>query len=348
MIQSRFITALLQLSSLLVSIFVLCSIFALQTGLIGLQFIAPVLLMIASWVVFRYIIVSHSVTESVYRRLFSVLSVAVVIGITAVTAKKFVTTVSLAKFRILIYAENPQDFPTEFLPEWWSGIILAVAAVLLLLGSIRPQSLQPYDRPREIRTAPLSPPFFGFGCAFFGLWAVLFVGFSIQRVIVIAPIFEELLKFGIALLVGSTLFDRSLTARIGVAVVVGALFGLIEHATTYPTEPDSLYLFRTLFHATTTVLSITVYTVWEADGETTLRWIAPMFSMWIHFFNNTFAVLSAIVFAFLYQPTASSVALVYSFLTVIVTTGLIILTLFRHRIMKFLTRMFARAFLPTV
>jgi hypothetical protein len=347
MIESHPIVALLQLLSLFVAVFVLCSIFALHTGLIRLQFIGPVLLMIASWVGFRYIFIYYPFLENTYRRLFSILSAVVVIGVTWITARQLVIAVSTAEFQELIHAEIPREFPTSFLPEWWSGIILTVAAVFFLIGSIRLQLLQRYIHPTEIWKVPLSPPYFGFGCAFFGLWAVLFVGISVQRIIIIAPIFEELLKFGVALLVGSTLFDRSLAARIGVAVVVGTSFGLIEHATTYSAEPDFLYLFRTLFHATTTVLSISVYTVWESDGETTLLWIAPIYSMWIHFFNNTFAVISAIIFAFLSEPIASSMAPVYSFLTVIVTIGLVIFTLLRHRVMKFLTRMFATTFLPS-
>lgn len=344
--QSVVFTIFLQLSALLVSVFVLFSIFIIQIGIVGVEYIGKTLFILGYLVVFRFIIASRSVKKTVYQPLLGVLSMIAIIGPIGVLAGQIINLNTVNEIKNLIYTDIPRDLSSAALPEWWSGIILVIALIFLLVGNIRTQSNQYYRKIEHIRLIHLCAPVFGFSCALIGLWAVLFVGFSIQRIVVIAPLFEELLKFGVALLVGSTLFNRSLAARIGVAIVVGTLFGLIEHSTTYPTEPDYSYVFRTLFHLSTTVLSVTTYTVWRGDGEDILPLIAPAFSIWVHFFNNTFAVISSLIFSLVSVPNILSVTPIFSFLTVFITIVMTLLVIMRHRSMKFLTQMIASTFLP--
>jgi hypothetical protein len=336
----------LQLSALLVSVFVLFSIFTIRTGIVGVEYIREIIFILGSLVIFRYVIALRSFKKTVSQHLLGVLCMIAILGAIGVVAGQMIKINTVNEIKNLIYAGIPRDISSAALPEWWSGILLIIALIFLLVGNIRIQSNQSYRKIEDIRLIQLSAPVFGFACALIGLWAVLFVGFSIQRIVVIAPLFEELLKFGVALLVGSTLFNRSFAARIGVAIVVGTLFGLIEHSTTYPTEPDYSYVFRTLFHLSTTVLSVTTYTVWRGDGEDMLPLIAPAFSIWVHFFNNTFAVISSLIFSFIYVPNISSVTPIFSFLTVFITSIVTLLVIMRHRSMKFLTQMIASTFLP--
>lgn len=324
----------LRLVSLLVGGFVLLTIFAVHTGQIGLGSILPTVGTLAAVVAFRYVAVYHQFTDPLYRKLLLV-PITVAGGVSSVvTARRVADSISVAGLRQVFQTESIGYHSSDFLPEWWIAAILVPAGLLLLLGALVPRDLDPYPRPTEIRNIAISPVYFGCLCAFFGLWAVLFVGISVQRVIVIAPIFEELLKFGIALLVGSALFDRSVLARVGVAAVVGSLFGLVEHATTYPAEPDSLYLFRTLFHMMTTVLSVSVYTVFESSAETRLRWLAPAFAIVIHFFYNTFAVLSSVVTVIVFGSQMTTLTLVYGCAAILVVTGLVVLVLLRHEAVR--------------
>lgn len=317
----------LQLYSLAVAWFTLCSMFVMATGLVGLSYVVPTVLVLASAVASRYVAVYHRFSR---RRYWGVASFATIIAfVVAVTvaARSFPSAISPNDVLHLFRQSSIRIGSSEFLPEWWLAGIYAPSGLLMLVGVLRTRSLSPYPKPGSASTLVTSPVYFGATCALFGFWAVLLVGFAIQRVIVIAPIFEELLKFGVALLAGSVLFDRSTAARIGTAIVVGSLFGVVEHHTTYPTETDVAYLYRTLFHTSTTVLSVSVYTVFESRGETRLQWLAPSYSMLLHFFSNTFAVLSSVllvlvtgspggVIQFVYWAAANVLAVALALLTI--------------------------------
>lgn len=320
---ARFV--LLQLCSLIVAAFALVSIFCTYTGLVGNGAVLPTLLTVASAVAFRYAAVYHRFSRRWYRVVVAVPAFLALVVSGAVTVLHLERAVSLADVRELLAGSGFRVGRAEFLPDWWVLVVLGVAAALILGGTLRPRRLSSYPKPGSIRAIARSPAYFGVVCTFFGLWAVLFVGIAIQRIVVIAPIFEELLKFGVAILVGSVLFDRSLVARIGVAIVVGALFGLVEHSTTYPAETDLVYLNRTLFHALTTVLSVSMYTTFESLEEYRLLWIAPAYSILFHFFYNTFAVLSAVLSLWLFGAPLSFLPLVYGLAVLVV--GLVLLVL---------------------
>lgn len=327
---------LFQLLSLSIAGLVLLTIFVIQTGQIGLAHVVPTLATLTAAVVFRYVTVYHRFRKALYRQILAVPIAVALAASTLYTVTQLLAVVTLEDLREVFQTEAITIQSSSFLPEWWVVAILVPAGVLLILGSVVPRHLAPYPKPSGLRAIAISPVYFGSVCAFLGLWAVLFVGISIQRVVVVAPIFEELLKFGIALVVGSALFDRSLLARIGVAAVVGTLFGLVEHATTYPAESDALYLFRTLFHTMTTVLSVSTYTYFESQENSRLRWLAPAFPMLVHFFYNTFAILSSILTIILVGSRMTVLTLVYGGLAILVVTSLVVLILLRHRAIHFL------------
>lgn len=314
----------LQSVSLLVGNFLLLSIFAVHLGLAGSGHILPAISLLASAVVFRYVVVYHQFSRPRYRTVSLVPATAAfcIAGITAFHS--FPASVSLASLRAVFSRSAFTLGSATFLPDWWIATILGSASLLMILGVIRTRDLSPYPKPTEIRAVAASPAYFGFVCTVFGLWAVLFVGIGVQRVVVVAPLFEELLKFGVAVLVGSVLFDRSVLARIGVALVVGALFGLVEHATTYPMESDTVYAFRTIFHSTTTVLSVTLYTVFETRGANTLQWLAPSYAVMLHFFYNTFVVLSSVISVAVFGFQSTVPSLVYGSAAILLAVGLLV------------------------
>lgn len=302
---------LLQLVSLFVAGLVLLTIFCFYVGQIGRSVVVLALPALATAVALRYVAIYHPFSTVRYRRIAVVPALVAFAVAGTVWVARLQGSVGPGAIERTVRNGSVQFGSTQFLPRWWVGCVLVVAGLALLLGSLRTRDFSTYPRPNGLREIARSPPSFGLVCAFFGLWSVLFVGISVQRVLVFAPIFEELLKFGVAILIGSTLFGRSTLARIGVAIVVGALFGLVEHATTYPMESDAVYLFRTLFHATLTVLSVSVYTVFEDMDQEGYRWIAPAYSILLHFTYNAFAVISAIVGVVVFGIQSTAVVLAY-------------------------------------
>ena len=320
--------------SVAVAGFVLLTIFAIYTAAIGSSAILPTVATLGSVVALRYVAMYHPFSRTLSRRVLGLVTAVVTVAIGGFTLLSFTDAVTVSHLLRAFDGSPIRIGTSQFLPDWWIAAILAPAGVLILAGAVGSVDFEVYPGPTTIRETALSPVYFGLTCAFFGLWAVGFVGVSIQRVVVIAPIFEELLKFGIALLVGSALFGRSLAARVGVAVVVGSLFGLVEHATTYPGEADSVYLFRTLFHMMTTVLSVTLYTSFESRGEVRYQWISPVLSMFVHFFYNTFVVLSSIISVVVLGDQSTTLSLVYGGVAIVATTTLVALTLFRYRVVE--------------
>lgn len=317
----------LQLFSTLVASFILFSIFAVYTSLVGQFYILTALLTLASAVALRYVSLYHQFSNQLSRKLILGPLTIGFIASAAVSLETLHSTVSLSQLLSMFQGESIQFGSANFLPPWWIATFLLPAGCVVLVASVVTRDFTAYPKPTEIRTIATSPAYFGLTCSVIGLWAVLFVGVAIQRVVVIAPIFEELLKFGIALLVGGVLFGRSFAARIAVAFVVGALFGLVEHATTYPTETDMIYLFRTVFHGMTTVLSVAAYTLFESQDESRLQWIAPTYSVLLHFFYNTFVVLSALISVLVFGSQSTLLPLVYGSAVILLASGLLLLTI---------------------
>lgn len=110
------------------------------------------------------------------------------------------------------------------------------------------------------------------------------------QIVVGAPVFEELLKFGAALGVACLLRLDSRFTRFAVALVVGAAFGGLEHAVTYPDEPLAALRFRVLFHAGTPALSMAVYDALFPVEDPRVRWAAVVPSVVLHWANNAASV----------------------------------------------------------
>lgn len=331
-LKNRVLQLFFQLFSFGVSALAIVSIFFLHVGALELYHAIPIVLTVSTAVVFRYTAMYHRFTRTRYRYVFAVLTGIVATLSVSVTVVLISDNLLLDEVREFFRGEEFTAKQDGFLPDWWYSAVLLVALLLVFVGTVVTRKTRPYPKPTGFRNAAISPVYFGNACAFFGLWAVLFVGIGIQRVIVIAPIFEELLKFGIAIVVSSVLFDRSTAARVGVAIVVGSLFGVIEHATTYPDEADVIYLYRTAFHATTTAVSVAVYTMFEQAEMDGLLWVSPVFPMLFHFFYNTFSVLSAVLTFVLIGSRLESVVIVYGAVAVLACLVLLLLAVAKHRL----------------
>lgn len=324
----------LQTFSLTVTVFVLfitivAFIHPIENEMVGLT-IGTLL----TAVLFRYTAVYHPFKSRLLKKSFLGLAFLAFITIGGVTIHRFFTEIGPSN---ILRAFQDIEFQLQLdtlLPEWWITIIVSVSGILILLGSIISWDFRAYPKPSGMREITASPSYFGFVCSLVGIWAVLFVGFSVQRIVVIAPIFEEFLKFGVALLISSVLFGRSTLSRLGTAIIVGSLFGFIEHTTTYPSEPSISFLFRTLFHMTTTVLSISVYSAFEAHEETVLIPLAPLYSILIHFFNNTFVVLSSIIIAIGFETSSRIPSLLYGSVAILLVGVLVVLSFTNYQIIK--------------
>ncbi len=124
------------------------------------------------------------------------------------------------------------------------------------------------------------------------------------QIILGAPIFEEMVKFGLALLIGLSLSWLLRGARmdgwdhwawgflrVPIALAVGAGFGVLEHVTTYPSEPDSSYYWRIAFHAISTGASMVVYHAALGARDVRTRWLAVAPAVALHYVNNYSAIV---------------------------------------------------------
>lgn len=314
----------LQGFSVLIGVYVLWTILAIQAGRAGRFQLVFCVSLLASAVVLRYVSVAHDFSRPLLRAASVVGAAGIVLVVVAVGVfSPDVASPSLHLSEDLF--REPLTLVTAIDTQWWIPLLLLVAGLLLVGGAASHLPGRPYATPTSLRDAAISPPWFGLGCAVIGLWAVLFVGIGLQRVVVIAPLFEELLKFGVALVVGSVLFGRSRAGRLGTALAVGLVFGLVEHATTYPDEQALLYLYRCLFHATTAVLSVSAYTTFERLEANELRWLSPAYSILLHFFNNVFSVLGGVLGVAVFGAVSPTVSLVYG--GVVILLGVVVLGL---------------------
>ena len=133
--------------------------------------------------------------------------------------------------------------------------------------------------------------------AVLGFFAVFVHQASLELQIVIgAPVFEELVKFGLALLLvgavprGGHLFPLVALLRIAVAWAVGAGFGWLEHFVTYVEEPREVFVGRIVFHGGSTALSMAMYCVLDGAADVRLRWLATAPATALHYANNVGAI----------------------------------------------------------
>jgi len=175
-----------------------------------------------------------------------------------------------------------------------------------------------------------------------GWTGILFQAGFFQQVVFGAPVFEELAKFGPALILVTLLGVRSNWVRLPLAWLSGAAFGVMEHSVTYAQEPIWVFVERVLFHAGATGLSMLVYGALEGIADVRARWGATLPATLLHWAFNFGAVVLG--FASLLVGDTEPAGNGYA---VLITVIVIIITLFgiadRDRFESTMQRVFERA-----
>lgn len=114
----------------------------------------------------------------------------------------------------------------------------------------------------------------------------------LRRIVIVAPVVEEMLKLGLALVLVLALDVRQAWSRVALALVPGVLFGVFEHAVAYPTEGGLLEATRLLFHAGSTALSMACFHLVEG-APSRWWWGSTLAATCLHMVNNGAAVLAA-------------------------------------------------------
>ena len=178
----------------------------------------------------------------------------------------------------------------------------------------------PPDVSLATRTA-LTPLRFSLVVFLVGWAGILFQASFLHQVVFGAPVFEELAKVGLALVVAHALRLRSFGVRLVLAWASGAAFGILEHLTTYSDEEAWLYAGRVVFHAGTAGLSMAFYQAFERMEDVRARWATTVVPTLLHWANNFAAVVLAV--ASLALPVADVVSLAWATL---VTACVLVLT----------------------
>lgn len=322
-----------------VTIAFLSTLYLFHTGRVDLSLAPPTIILLLSFSLISYLGLYHdfsrgnSVRRTVAIGVVSVILIASLIWIAvSVLFGGIAAVFEIGNGGVILP-------PEEFLPDWWLLVLLVPAGIFLVSGAVLDTERPSYSAPNGLHELAESPIYFALTCTVIGLWSVLFVGLNVvQRIVIIAPIFEELLKFGVALTVGAAIFGKSIYSRIAIALVIGCIFGLVEHSITYAGEPDTLYLYRVLFHSVLTMISVTVYTRFEERDLNNLLWIAPIYPIVLHYLNNAFAVLSGVVLATTPEETQLVVSLVFGGLILLLGVALLIIVITRHNLAALLHR----------
>lgn len=138
---------------------------------------------------------------------------------------------------------------------------------------------------------------------------------ALRQIVVGAPVFEEMAKFGLALALVALLGLRHIFARLPFAWVSGLGFGVLEHFLSYGDEPWYGLAVRAAFHAGTCGLSMAAFCVLEPILDVRARWGATLASSLLHWANNFAAIVVALVS--LAAPSAEFVGELWSTVVVI-------------------------------
>jgi hypothetical protein len=187
---------------------------------------------------------------------------------------------------------NERFFPSPS-PEWPPRRADAEAIPdVVFYGDARP----PAEPGLAVRWAS-RPVVFGVTLFLLGWLGILVQRSFLQQIVVGAPVFEELAKFGLALVVVTILRAKHVVARLPYAWLSGMGFGVLEHFVTYGEEDWATLLTRVAFHTATAGLSMAAYSVVEPLREVRSRWLATLPSTLLHWSNN-FGVVLAVVVSF--------------------------------------------------
>lgn len=213
----------------------------------------------------------------------------------------------------------------------WSLLIAVPAALVLLWSTVRgedPLPMDPGDR-GLLEGLPGRPALFGLVALLVGIAGTLFAGSTfLEKIAVVAPIFEEYAKLGVALLLLASLG----LSRGGPAFALGSLsglaFALLEHHLTYSSETELMFLVRGLFHTLAAGLSALVYVHLRRRENLApgVGWFAIAPSALVHAANNVFAVGTALAGLIVelpdwFSPLVGSIFVATLVVLVIVTFG---------------------------
>jgi hypothetical protein len=108
-----------------------------------------------------------------------------------------------------------------------------------------------------------------------------------------APVFEEFVKFGLALLLVAWLprpagvaGAPAVAVRMAAAWACGAGFGWLEHTVSYGSEGPGLLMVRMVFHGAAAGLSMACFTVLERLPDVRSRWFSTLPSSFLHYLVN--------------------------------------------------------------
>jgi len=324
-------TLTLRVYSLVVTAFLLSSLLLFLTDVMGFDLVPPVTATVTLGVLVRYAAVHHPFSKRWYRYPVTVVATVAFVLTATYTIRLILQAVQIN--HLAVYVTREFELHDVVAAQNWVLLIFVLPAAMMVIGSLYGNDPVRYPRPPYGEALAVSPGYLGVAYGLFGLWSVLFVLIDFHRILIFAPLFEELLKFGVAVLIGCGLYGRSAVGRVGAGLLIGLLFGVIEHATTYPTEPDTTYLFRALFHMTTAGVSVSAYTVFESLDETGLQWIAPAYPVMIHFFNNSFAVIVSVLGILGILTQWQTATTVYSFAGVCLLSVLLFVSVLSDRIL---------------
>ncbi len=184
-------------------------------------------------------------------------------------------------------------------PTWWPLVLALPAGLIVLLETVRGEPELPVDEGARgwLEGLPGRADLFGLSMLGVGVAGTLFAGSTfLEKVAVVAPIFEEYAKLGVALLVLTALGLSRSGPAFSLGILSGLAFGLMEHAVTYPAESTSMFVVRGFFHALAAGLSALVYVhLRRREGLAPgAAWFAIAPSALVHAANNVAAVVIAI------------------------------------------------------
>lgn len=158
---------------------------------------------------------------------------------------------------------------------------------------------RPAAEPGFLDRATATPLRFALVLFLAGWVGILFQRSLFQQIVFGAPVFEEIAKFGPALLVATLLRARTAWVRLPLAWIFGGAFGVIEHFVTYVEEPMWIYAERVVFHAASTGLSMLVYGALDPLPDARARWGSTVPSTLLHWAFNFGGIVLGLGSAFL-------------------------------------------------
>lgn len=184
------------------------------------------------------------------------------------------------------------------LPAWWPLVLAVPPVLVLLVETVRGETPLPAESGLGgLEGLAGRPAVFGLVLLVFGVAGTLFAGSTVlEKVAVVAPIFEEYAKLGVGLLALTALGLSRGAPAFAAGALAGLAFGLLEHGVTYSSESQALFVVRALFHTLAAGLSALVY-VHLRRRETLAPgagWLAIAPSALVHAANNVTAIVVGI------------------------------------------------------